>query len=136
MTHQKHILQNFVKVKLFFLCKTVKRKGESHSVMFDSLPLHGLYSPWNSPDQNTTVGSQLFPSPGDLPNPGIKPDLLHGRRILYQLRHQGSPCKMVYFHFKKITTVGFKFKVMINQQKGIHFTKRFSTSNNYFSCGI
>ena len=32
----------------------------------------GLYSPWNSPGQNTAVDS-LFPSPGDLPNPGIKP---------------------------------------------------------------
>ena len=28
-----------------------------------------------------------FPSPGDLPNPG----LLHCRQILYQLSHQGSP---------------------------------------------
>ena len=25
--------------------------------MFDSLRLHGLYSPWNSPGQNTEVGS-------------------------------------------------------------------------------
>ena len=33
---------------------------------------HGLYSPWNSPGQNTGVGS-LLPSPGDLPNPGIEP---------------------------------------------------------------
>ena len=29
----------------------------------------------------------LFPSPGDLPNPGLP----HCRRILYQLSHQGSP---------------------------------------------
>ena len=28
--------------------------------------------PWNSPGKNTGVGS-LFPSPGDLPDPGIKP---------------------------------------------------------------
>ena len=28
--------------------------------------------PWNSSGQNTGVGS-LFPSPRDLPNPGIKP---------------------------------------------------------------
>ena len=28
-------------------------------------------SPWNSPGQNTGVGKP-FPSPGDLPNPGIK----------------------------------------------------------------
>ena len=33
---------------------------------------HGLYSPWNSPGQNTGMHS-LFPSPGDLPNPGIEP---------------------------------------------------------------
>ena len=31
--------------------------SESHSVMLDSLRLHGLYSPWNSPGQNTGVGS-------------------------------------------------------------------------------
>ena len=33
---------------------------------------HGLYSPWNSPGQNTGVGS-LSLLQGDLPNPGIKP---------------------------------------------------------------
>ena len=33
--------------------------------MFDSLLPHRLYSPWNSPGQNTGVGS-------DLPNPEIK----------------------------------------------------------------
>ena len=27
--------------------------------------------PWNSPGQN--AGVELFPSPGDLPNPGIEP---------------------------------------------------------------
>ena len=39
--------------------------------MSDSLRPHGLYSPWNSPGQNTGVGSK--PSPGDLPNLRIKP---------------------------------------------------------------
>ena len=29
-------------------------------------------SPWNSPGQNTGVG-KLFPSPGDLVNPGTEP---------------------------------------------------------------
>ena len=38
-----------------------------------------------------------FPSPGDLPNPGIKPrSPLHFRQVLYRLSHQGSlkpgPC--------------------------------------------
>ena len=32
-----------------------------------------------------------FPSPGNLPNPGIKRGLLHCRQILYHLSHQGSP---------------------------------------------
>ena len=32
-----------------------------------------------------------FPSPGDLPNPGIELGLLHCRQILYHLSHQGSP---------------------------------------------
>ena len=45
---------------------------EKDSVMYDCLWPRGPYSPWNSPGQNTGVGS-LIPSPGDLPNPGIKP---------------------------------------------------------------
>ena len=32
-------------------------ESESHSVMSDSLRHHELYSPWNSPGQNTRVGS-------------------------------------------------------------------------------
>ena len=31
-----------------------------------------------------------FPPPGDLPNPGTEPGLLHCRQILYPLSHQGS----------------------------------------------
>ena len=46
--------------------------SESHSVMSDSLWPHGLYSPWNSPGQNTGVGSLSLPQ-GNLPNPGIEP---------------------------------------------------------------
>ena len=32
-------------------------ESESHSVVSYSLQLHGQYSPWNSPGQNTGVGS-------------------------------------------------------------------------------
>ena len=49
-------------------------KSESCSVVSDSLRPRGLYSAWNSPGQNTGVGS-LSPSPGNLPNPGIEPQL-------------------------------------------------------------
>ena len=31
-----------------------------------------------------------FPSPGDLPDPGIEPSLPHCRQTLYRLSHQGS----------------------------------------------
>ena len=37
-----------------------------------SLQPHGLHSPWNSPGQNTGVGSHSFLL-GDLSNPGIEP---------------------------------------------------------------
>ena len=47
-------------------------ESERHSVMSNSLQPHGLCSPWNSPGQNTGVGSHSL-SPGDLPTPGIKP---------------------------------------------------------------
>ena len=47
-------------------------KRGSRSVVSDSLRPHGLYSPGNSPRQNTGVGS-LSRLRGNLPNPGIKP---------------------------------------------------------------
>ena len=94
-----------------------------------TLQPHGLYSSWNSPGQNTGVGSLsllqgIFPNPVELRFPTLQADslpaeppgkpkntgvgslsllqrifltqelnrgLLHCRRILYQLSHQGSP---------------------------------------------
>ena len=43
--------------------------SENHSVVSNSLQLYGIYSPWNSPGQNTGVGS-LSLLQGNLPNPG------------------------------------------------------------------
>ena len=64
-------------------------KSESHSVVSDSLWSHRLYSPWNSPGQNTGVGSlSLFQ--GIFWTKGSNPGLLHCRQILYQLSHKGS----------------------------------------------
>ena len=62
----------------------------SHSVMSNSLRPHGLYSPWNSPGQNTGVGS-LSLLQGIFPTQGSNPGLPHCRWILYQLSHKGSP---------------------------------------------
>ena len=75
-----------------------KRKwSESHSVMSDSLWPCGLYSPWNSPGQNTGVGS-LSLLQGILPIQGLNPGLPHCRQILCQLSHHGSQKKRSWGH--------------------------------------
>ena len=52
--------------------------------------VQGLHSPWNSPGQNTGVGS-LSLLQGIFPTQGSNPGLPQCRQILYQLSHQGSP---------------------------------------------
>ena len=63
------------------------KERESGSVVSDALRPYGLYSPWNSPGQNTGVGSlsllqRIFLTQES--NWG----LLHCRQILYQLSYQ------------------------------------------------
>ena len=65
-------------------------ESESCSVVSDSLQPHRLYSPWNSPGQNTGVGSFSLLQ-GIFPTQGLNPGLPHCRRILYQLSRRGSP---------------------------------------------
>ena len=65
-------------------------ESESHSVVSDSLRPHGLYSPWNSPGQNTGVGSHSLLQ-GIFSTQGLNWGVLHCRQILYQLSHKGSP---------------------------------------------
>ena len=79
-------------IKYLFKRKEINNLCESgsHSVMFNSLWPHGLYSPWNSPGQNTGVGS-LSILQGIIPNQGSNPGLPHCKWILYQLNHKGSP---------------------------------------------
>ena len=57
--------------------------------MSDSLRPHGLYNPWNSPGQNTGVGS-LSLLQGIFLTQELNQGLLHCRQILYQLSYQGS----------------------------------------------
>ena len=58
--------------------------------MSKSLRPHGLHSPWNSPGQNTGMGS-LFLFQGIFPTQGSNPGLPHSGQIPYQLSHKGSP---------------------------------------------
>ena len=64
--------------------------SESRSVVSNSVWPHGLYSPWNSPDQNTGV-SGLFLLQGIFPTQGSNPGLPHCRWILNQLSRKQSP---------------------------------------------
>ena len=64
-----------VKVKVTQLCLT----------LCDSMD----YSPWNSPGQNTGMGSGSLLQ-GIFPIQGLNPGLLHCRQILYQLSHKGG----------------------------------------------
>ena len=64
-------------------------KSERRSVVSDSSRPHGLYSPWNSPGQNTGVSS-LSLLQGIFWALGLNPGLPHCGRILYQLSHRGS----------------------------------------------
>ena len=69
--------------------KKSSSESESCSVMSDSLRPHGL-SPWNSPGQNTGVGS-LSLLQGIFPTQGSNPGLPHCRQILCQQSLKGSP---------------------------------------------
>ena len=79
-------------------CKEIKIANpegvsESHSVVFDCLWSLSLYSPWNSPGQNTELGS-LSLLQGIFPTQGSNPGILSCRWILYQLSHKGRPMEI------------------------------------------
>ena len=65
------------------------REKKSPPVVSNSLRPHGLYSPCDSSDKHTGVGS-LFLLQWIFPTQGLNPGLFHFRQILYQLSHLGS----------------------------------------------
>ena len=76
--------------EMIFFAFKIESESENHWVVSNSLQPHGLYSPWDSPGQNTVVGS-LSLLWGISPTQGSNPGLLCCRQILYQLSHKGSP---------------------------------------------
>ena len=69
-------------------------ESKSHSVVSDSLQPHGQYGPWNSPGNDTGVGSLpflqgIFLAQGKevFSTQGSNAGLLHCRWILYQMSH-------------------------------------------------
>ena len=86
--NQKWELRAFL---LSFICRcTAWECVVKVSVISDSLWPLGLYSPWNSPGQNTGVG-RIFLLQGIFQTQGLNPGLPHCRQILYELSHKGSP---------------------------------------------
>ena len=85
-----------------------KSEGESCSVLSNSLQPHGLYSPCNSPGQNTGVGS-LSLLQGIFPTQGSHPCLLHCGWILYQLSHK-SDQRLNCQHFVECNSIPEKKK--------------------------
>ena len=72
----------------------LKSENFNHSVMSDSLQLHGLQSsrllcPWNSPGKKPRVGCHSLLQ-GIFLTQGLNPGLLHCQQILYHLSHQGK----------------------------------------------
>ena len=99
-------------------------KSKGCSVVSDSLQPHGIYSPWNSPGQNTGVDS-LSLLQGIFPTQASNPGLPHCRRILYQLSHKGSP---------KISKVGHKkHEEKIDKLKSITFNMRVLSKSSLLS---
>ena len=69
------------------------KHSESCSVVSDFLSFHGLYSPWNSPGQNTGVGS-LSLLQGIFLTQESNPGLPRCRQILCKLSHKESPSRL------------------------------------------
>ena len=85
LQHCRQILYHLSFREVLLLCLVVKLSGH-----FNYIGTHELYSPWNSPDQNTGVGSCSLLQ-GIFPTQGSNSGLPHCMQILYQLSHSGSP---------------------------------------------
>ena len=88
-----------------------------------SLP--GLLRPWNSLGKNTGVGSP-FPSPGHLPDPGIKPrsPILKADSLLSQPPRKKKKKAQIYVIYQKTDLkykdkkVEYKIRTYKYQSKG------------------
>ena len=74
----------------YFIKLIRSSENESRPFVSESLQPHGLYSPWNSPGQNTGVCSCSLLQ-GIFPTQRWNPGLQNCRQILYQLSHKGEP---------------------------------------------
>ena len=92
-------------------------------------------SPWDSPGQNTGVGS-LSLLQGIFPTQGSNPNLPHCRQILYQLNHKGSPRVLdwVAYPFSSRSSQP-RNRTEVSQIAGRFFTS-WATTETQRTCGI
>ena len=84
------------------------------SVVSNSLQPYRLYSQSGSSVhgifQARIVSGLLFPTPGDLPNPGVEPKSLYisciGRQILYHCATWEAPCYIFFYPFINLSVDG------------------------------
>ena len=86
---KKFTMENSMKVTLKIKNRVTIKVKLSQSCLTICNPMD-LYSPWNSPGQNTGVGSRSLLQ-GICLIQELNWGLLHCRQILYQLSYQGSP---------------------------------------------
>ena len=97
----KEMHVNLVNNKRHVILGRMKSESESGLVVSDYL----WPSPWDSPGQNTGVGS-ISLLQGIFPTQGSNPGLPHCRWILYCLSHKGSPgiLEWVAYPFSSISS--------------------------------
>ena len=119
--------------------------SEICSVVSNSLRPHGLYRPWNSPHQNTGVGSHsllqgIFPTPGIEPrSPALQVDSLPaepqgkpkstgvGSLSLLQQIFQTQELNQGLLHYRRIlyqlSYQGIRRYPLLQAYKNRHFTR-------------
>ena len=83
----------FTPLGCYHLCWECMKWSQICSVVSNSLQPHGIYSPWDSPGQNTGVG---FPFPADLPDPGIEPGAPALQVDSLSTEPSGKPLRMLW----------------------------------------
>ena len=117
-SREKSLTHRFNPHSLLVLSLFLLLWSESRSVMSDSLGPHGLYSPWNSPGQNTGVGSLSFLQ-GNLPSPGIEPRSPTLQADSLPAEPQGKPfftSNLVYFALPLLFLIKLMKRLCIHYQ--------------------
>ena len=87
---------------MYIICVCTKLLQSYMTLWPHGLKLARLLCPWDFPGKDTRVGWLPFPPPGDIPDPGIEPQVSHisciGRWVLYHWCHLGSPTYIISFY--------------------------------------